>query len=236
VSTPNHDVVGGVIVAVSPSGLTSDEKVLFAEVADRPLLAWTVAAFERTPALFHIVLVVAPGHVEAARVVAGREVWRRTHVVAGGPGWLDAIFTGLSALPPDCSWVVVHEGARPLVTPELIAEGIAAAQSSGAATAAAPVKETLKRVERGVAVATPPRDRLALLHTPQVFARGPLAAAFQRIHARAGVLDAVTLLRSAGVPVATFSGGRDNMVVASRHDLTVVEAVLRSRPDAETLS
>lgn len=235
-SAPHHDVVGGVIVAVSPSGRASDDAVLFAEVADRPVLAWTVAAFERTPALAHIVLVVAPEHVEAAHMVAGREGWRHTHVMTGGPGWLDAIFTGLSALPPDCSWVVVHDGARPLVTAELIADGIAAAQSSGAATATAPVKETLKRVERGGAVATPPRDRLALLHTPQVFARGVLAAAFQRTHARAGVLDAVTLLRSAGIPVATFSGGRDNLVVASRHDLAIVEAVLRSRPDAETLS
>jgi 2-C-methyl-D-erythritol 4-phosphate cytidylyltransferase len=226
---------GAVVVAVG-SWPPGGDDLLWADVAGRPLIAWTLAAFEWTPAIARSVLVVPSERLQAARALARREGWRRTRSVAGGPRWRDAVFTGLAALPPSCAWVVVHDGARPLVTPALIADGIAAARRSGAATAAAPVNETLKQVESGIVVATPPRDRLALLQTPQVFERRRLLALRQSDATPADAPDEATLALAAGIPVATYPSGHGNLKVVSRHDLAVLEAALRGRMETEKRS
>jgi 2-C-methyl-D-erythritol 4-phosphate cytidylyltransferase len=231
------------------------DDLLWAPLAGRPLLAWTVDAFERTPEITEIVLIVAPERVEAARALAAAQGWppggtKMRTVVAGGAGVRESLRVGLAALSGSCAFVVVHDGARPLVTPELIATGIAAgmaaARRNGVAVAAEPVKETIKRVRGDLIAGTEPRERLVRAQTPQVFARALLLAALADV-ARAGAApgaapdppsdhalnpildfpDAASLALAAGIPVAMYPGSPENLRVATPQDLALAEALLR---------
>lgn len=196
-------------------------------LAGRPVVAWTVAAILGAAPVEDVVLVVTPDRVEDARALDMRERWQHVTIVpTDGPRRRDAVSAGLRALSPACRWVVVHEATRPLVTPELIAAGLAAAQHTGAAAASEPVKETIKRVVGGVVTETLDRSTLALLQTPQVFERTVLFAAHQQSAPALDAPDDATLAIAAGIRVATFPGGHDNLAIVTPDDLAVAEALL----------
>ena len=116
----------------------------------------------------------------------------------------------------DAEWVLVHDGARPLVTEELIRRGLAAARATGAAIAAVPVTDTIKVVSGGRVTATPAREGLWAAQTPQVFKRSLLADAH-----RLGVsaTDDAALVEALGVEVRVFEGAYGNIKVTSETDL-----------------
>jgi 2-C-methyl-D-erythritol 4-phosphate cytidylyltransferase len=124
--------------------------------------------------------------------------------------------------------VVVHDGARPLVTPELIAAGIEAARETGAAAAALPVVETLKEAdERGVVRTTVPRERLWAVQTPQVFRHDLLLRAHNA--AIGDVTDDCALVEQIGGAVKLYPGLRANLKLTTPEDVTIVEALIRAR-------
>ncbi len=229
-STPTVGLAGeagAVIVAAGQSRRMGGVDKIWAKLAGRPLIAWTVAACERAAELREIVLVVAPERLAEAVALGAAEGWQRTRVVAtAGPRRRDAVRAGLEALEPACRVVVIHDGARPLVTPELIAAGLATARARGAATAGEPVKETLKRVRDGVIIETLPREQLVRLQTPQVFAREWLSAACAAYDPAADPPDEATLAYALGLPLAIYPGSHDNLKVTTPDDLPVVEALL----------
>ena len=199
----------------------------WAPLAGRPVVAWTVTAILGAALIDEVVLVVAPDRVGDARALETREQWKHITIVSTeGLRRRDAVSAALPALSPACRWVVVHEATRPLVTPELIAAGLAAAQHTGAAAASEPVKETIKRVQGGVVTETLDRSTLALLQTPQVFERSVLLAAHQQSDPSLDAPDDATLAIAAGVRVATFPGSHDNLALITADDLAVAEALL----------
>ena len=165
---------------------------LLAPIGGRPLLAWTLAALAGSPRVERIVVVAAPERVEAFRtaswlpsavaaVVAGGT--RRQESVAAGFATLTALGTGRNADagadPADDDRVVlVHDGARPVLTARLIEHVIEATARHGAAIPVVPVAETLKRVEVDLVVETVDRSALAAAQTPQGVRRGLLRAAY----------------------------------------------------------
>ena len=201
----------------------------WAVVGGKPALAWSVAACARAAPIGRVALVVAPDHLDDAHALAETEGWRHVRPVAAhGPRLRDAIAAGLTALPVDCHWVVLHDADRPLLTPKLILAGLAAAARTGVACACEPVKETIKRARAGFVAETLGRAHLALLQTPQVFARerlqalvaGDMGGQWANAAARAAAL---------GMPVATFPGGHENLRVATADDVTLAEDVLARR-------
>ena len=224
---PRPEAVGAVVVAAGRSLRLGQDK-LFVELAGRPVLAWSLAAFEACREVSAVALVLNEANEAAGRglVLAGGFAKVRAACL-GGARRQDSVLAGLLALGR-CDWVAVHDGARPLVTPELIARGLKAAKETGAAIPGVPLKDTVKVVTGDASVAeTPDRARLRAIQTPQVFRYDLLLDAYSR--ATSEVTDDAALLEAFGHPVVVYPGEYDNLKITTADDLVVAEALLRLR-------
>ncbi len=221
------------VVSAGAVLLTADAPLLWAPLLDRPLLAWTVAAFEATPCIQAIALPIAVEHFAHTQALGTAAGWRKTQVLTAESEGHAALRTGLQALlalDPTLRLVAVHEGARPLVTPELIAAGIHAAQRTGVAVAAEPVNETIKRVRDGLIAQTMPRERLVRAQTPVIFPSALLRSALLAAPETAlPPQDVTAFAMTSGLPVRMFLGSPENVKVTSPDDLAVAEALLARR-------
>ena len=199
---------------------------LFAPLGGRPLLARTLAAFQACPAINRVVLVLAAENLARGLAMAEEDGLDKVRTVClGGRRRQDSVWKGLEALGP-CAWVVVHDGARPLVTAQLIEEGLRAARETGAAACALPAQDTMKRVdEHGLILRTVERRRLWLIQTPQVFRYDILREAHQR--SRRTATDDAALVERLGHRVRVYPGSLRNLKVTTPEDLALAEALLR---------
>lgn len=199
---------------------------LLVPVGGRPLITHTLRAFEACAAVAQVVVVLSPANAEAVLPLL-RPFAKVTRTCGGGPRRQDSVRNGLYSLAA-CEWVVVHDGARPLVTPGIISHGLAMARETGAAAAAVPVVDTLKAArEDGRVIRTVPRDGLWAVQTPQVFRYDLLLAAHERI--TDDVTDDCAMLELAGRAVRLYEGSRHNFKVTTPEDVLVADALLRAR-------
>jgi 2-C-methyl-D-erythritol 4-phosphate cytidylyltransferase len=148
-------------------------------------------------------------------------------VVPGGIERRDSVLIGLAAVD-DCPLVAVHDAARPLATPRLIAEGVAYLGENDGAIPVLPVRDTVKRVDNGRIVETLERAALRLAQTPQIFRTSVLLHAHQR--ARHWVpTDDAAVLEASGRAVAVFPGDPWNLKITTKDDLELAEMVLARR-------
>jgi len=219
------DTIGAVIVAAGSGTRMAGADKLFTEIAGHPLLAHAVAAFQNSDAVDRIVLVLSEPNLERGNDLVKR--YGFTKVVAISPGGerrQDSVRLGLEALG-ECDYVAVHDGARPLVTPELIERGIEAARETGAAAPALPLADTVKEAgPNGIVLRTLARSRLWAVQTPQVFRYDLLLRAHREI--TVDVTDDSAMVEALGAPVRLFEGERRNVKVTTAEDLRVVEALL----------
>ena len=197
---------------------------LFTEVAGQPLLAHAIAPFQECASIERIVLVMAPLNLKRGRDLVERYGFTKaTALVKGGERRQDSVRLGLEALG-GCDYVAVHDGARPLVTPELIARGLEAARETGAAAPAIPIADTVKEAgPNGIVLRTLDRSRLWAVQTPQVFRYELLLRAHREI--TADVTDDAAMVEALGEPVRLFEGSRANIKVTTVEDLTLIEAL-----------
>ena len=220
--------VGAIIVGAGRGERMGGVDKVFAPLAGRPLLAYSLAAFEASRVVHAIVVVLSEGNLERGRALVREGRWRKVRAVcAGGARRQDSTRAGLAALPP-CDLVAVHDAARPLVTTDLIRRGVEVATATGAAVAAMPVKDTIKRVgEDGRVLETPPRETLWAAQTPQIVRRATLERAFAAADARGlTVTDEAGLLEALGEPVTVFAGSYHNLKVTTPEDLVLAAALL----------
>lgn len=206
---------------------------LWIDLGGQPLLARTIAAISALAGLTQLVVVAGPETRRRAKSLAEQEPWSRVRAwVAGGATRQDSVYCGLQALGP-CDIVLVHDGARPLVTQATLARGVAAALAHGAAIAAVPVTDTIKAVDAQEQItATPDRTSLRAAQTPQVFREPLIRAAYAQVGvARAGCTDDAGVLELAGMPVYTFAGERTNIKVSTPADIAVVRALWGARAE-----
>ena len=217
--------VGVIVVAAGQSRRMEGIDKVFALLAGRPLLTHVLDGFCSSPLVDEVVLVLSQEAFQDGRALAqeaaGSDAIR---CCVGGERRQDSVRSGLDALSP-CDWVAVHDGARPLAGPELLARGLAAAQETGAAVPVIPLADTVKMVDAdGLVVRTLPRDELWAVQTPQVFRRELLAEAHRT------VVDAVTddaaMVERMGRQVRVFPGSPANLKVTRPVDLLVAEAFL----------
>ncbi|MFC5468792.1 2-C-methyl-D-erythritol 4-phosphate cytidylyltransferase [Cohnella suwonensis] len=227
---------GAVIVAAGRGTRmgAADNKV-FLELGGRSLLARSLEAFERCEAVSSVVLVVSAGERKKAAEIVGEEGFRKVAmIVPGGAERQQSVYEGLGALSTD--GVLVHDAARPLVTPEQIEACIRAAEEHGASALAVRVKDTIKVSDgNGFIVATPERGLLWGVQTPQAFSRGELMAAHRQASEEgAAATDDAMLLERLGKKVAIVEGDYANIKITTPEDLPIAELLLARRRERES--
>ena len=191
----------------------------------------TVRTFEECDAIKEIVIVTRQDLiVPIMSLCAGfRKV---TAVVAGGRERSASVNAGLNALSSKVKLVAVHDGARPLITWQVIDRVVRAANSYGAAAPAVPVKDTVKEAENGVVVSTPDRSRLFAIQTPQVFEASLIKAALVRAQEENWSLtDDCALVERLGMKVSLTQGSYENIKITTPIDVALGEAILAWREE-----
>ena len=232
-----------IVVAAGASRRMGGVDKLFAPIAGRPLLAWTLAGVAAAPGIERIVVVAAP---ERLAEIAAAD-WLPPSVVAvvaGGARRQDSVAAGFAALEgvdredarDDDRPILVHDAARPLVSATLVAAVARAAARYGAAIPVVPLSDTLKELDGDRVVATVDRSRLAAAQTPQGVRRGLLRRAYRDRPSGVGpeLTDEAALLEACRIPVHAIPGEPMNLKVTLPEDLRRVEAALGSHGIART--
>lgn len=222
-------MLSAIIVAGGSSQRMGFDKT-FALLCGEPLLVHSLAAFENTPCVDAIVLVGRADCLLKMRETAGRFPKVRSFV-AGGARRQDSVQRGLQNLPNDTEFVAVHDAARPLVRPAVMERIFRAAEEHGGASAAAPVVDTLKRVDAtNLVVGGVERENLFAVQTPQIFRRDILEKAYAEL-ARAGaeVTDEISAVERIGGKVVLVPNESPNFKITFPSDLELAEVILRAR-------
>jgi len=204
---------------------------LFLELDGRSLLDHAATPFLTHEVVRDLVAVVPESLLPlASQILADLARPHRVNAraVAGGATRQDSVRIGLAALPPESPYVAVHDVARPFVTGELIWRVLEAAEASGAAIPAIPVRDTVKEVEDGRVLRTLTRQKLWAAQTPQIFARAILARAHEQGRHRGDATDDASLVEALGAPVTVVPGEPTNMKITEPSDLIAAQAFLRA--------
>jgi 2-C-methyl-D-erythritol 4-phosphate cytidylyltransferase len=227
-------IVAGVIVAAGRGERFGAGGKILAVVGGRPMLAWSLDAFEQCDVVRDVVIVAGDHTMREIEALIGAGSWPKVRqIVPGGAERSASVRCGIEVLAGDVDIVVIHDAARPMVTPVLIARSAEAAGKAGAAIVATPVTDTLKRSADGALIeSTVDRSTLWAAQTPQAFRCDDLRHVFEAASAD-GATDEAMLFERAGRPVRIVPGSRDNMKVTVPEDLAVVDFLLRKQHEMD---
>ncbi len=220
----------GVIVAAG-SGTRYGKDKLRELLGGTPVLLHSLRAFERASLVDEIVLVTHPSRLEELKTVCGG--WglsKLARIVPGGETRTDSCLAGVLAASNRCGIVAIHDGARPLVTPELIDAVVWDAYRHGAAIPAVPVRDTVKVAAENIVKETPDRSALYAVQTPQCFQRDIIRAALLAARqSGAAVTDDASAVERIGGAVWLSEGSEENIKITTPLDLQLAELILRRR-------
>ncbi len=219
---------GAVIVAAGASQRMGGVDKVFALLGGRPVLARVIGTFQECDSIDRIIVVLGKQNLEKGRKMVAGEGWSKVaDVCAGGERRQDSVVAGLEKLGK-CELVVIHDGARPLVTTDLIEDGLEAAAETGAAVAAVPVTDTIKVAGDDMIVqGTPPRHSLWSVQTPQVFRYDLITEAYRQL--KYEVTDDARAVEYSGNRVKLYTGSYDNIKITKPDDLALAEYLLQKK-------
>ena len=197
-----------------------------------PVLVRTLAAFQVAGSVDEIIIAAREEDIlEISQLCRTYGLSKCTKVIRGGESRVHSVLLAALEAGPETELLAVQDGARPLVTPELIDRTISAAARCGAAAPAVPLRDTVKEVRSDGAVErTLERDALRAVQTPQVFQADLLRAALQSAAEREiPVTDDCSAVELLGKTVFLVEGDEENLKITTPLDLTVAEAILRRR-------
>jgi 2-C-methyl-D-erythritol 4-phosphate cytidylyltransferase len=199
-------------------------------LGEREILARTLEVFETCAAVHEVwVVVSADQQAHCRQCIVERYGFGKVRgVVTGGEERQASVWRGLQQLGPEIELVVVHDGVRPFVSHTMIEDALEGAVQHGAAIAAVPLKDTIKRVSpQGQVEATLPRERLWRIQTPQAFRRPLLQQAFEHAwRQRLVATDEAGLIEAYGHPVHVVRGSEQNIKITTPDDLVIGERFL----------
>ena len=217
---------GAVIVAAGTASRMGGIDKVMAPLQGEPMLKRTVRTFQQCDAIKEIVIVTREDLLERVSAMCA-EFPKVMAVVVGGKDRPESVNNGLNALSKNVKLAAIQDGARPLVTWQVIDRVVRAANSYGAAAPAIPVKDTIKEVQGGVVLSTPERSRLQAVQTPQVFdfdlLRGALKKAAQE---GAAITDDCSAVERMGFKVKIVEGDERNIKITTPIDIKIAEALL----------
>lgn len=200
----------------------------FLSLVNKPVVAWSLLAFERCPEVDRIVLVVRKDQLVASKAVVRMfGISKIQAIVPGGAKRQESVQAGLDACDIDTRTVIVHDGARPCVTSDVISEVAKAAKRFPAVTVGRRMTDTVKRVEKGsVVAATEDREKLWTVQTPQAFQVKTIRAAYKALGKR-DVTDDCQAVELAGEQVKIIENLRPNFKITTVEDLQIAGALLK---------
>ncbi len=223
-------MVTAIIVAAGKSermGAGTDKA--FLNLGPKPVLAWSLLAFERCTDVDQVVVVVRKDQIVATKALVRMfGISKIRAIVAGGAKRQDSVMNGLKEVDSDTRVVVVHDGARPCVKPEMIAETVKAAKRAGAAVVGCHIWDTVKFVEKGSTVTrTEDRSKLWVVQTPQAFSTSLIRRAYAEVaKQKVEVTDDAAAVELLGEPVKIVETNVPNIKITTVEDLRVAAAVI----------
>jgi len=219
-----------VVAAGSARRMEGIDKVL-APLGELPVLVHTLYAFQDCDAVDEVVVVTREDLlVEVSRLCREYNLNKVTKVVKGGEERIHSVLAGLREVRQDANLVAIHDGARPLVTQEIILNTVSAAAKLHAAAPALPITDTVKRAEEGRTKETVDRSNLWAVQTPQIFETGLIRAALEKAVADGeNLTDDCAAVERLGMPVTLTQGSKENIKITTPFDLVLGEAILEYR-------
>lgn len=225
-----------VLSAGSGSRMKSDIPKQYLPLIEKPVIYYSLMAFQNSP-VDEIILVSGANDIEYCRkeIVERYGLSKVTKIVAGGKERYDSVYEGLCAT--DAEYVLIHDGARPVLTSDMIDRMIQGVENTGACIAAMPVKDTIKLSDEHKQVAsTPDRKHLWMVQTPQCFARTLLEESYEILKRKqkAGenvpdiTDDAMIVEYATGKKITLVEGAYTNLKITTPEDLAVAEIFLKS--------
>lgn len=227
------DNVAILLAAGQGKRMNSTTNKQYMHLFDKPILAYTLEVFENHPLIDEIIVVTRAQEIDFCKeeIIKPYNFSKVTKVIEGGKERQESVFNALKILDNEECLVVVHDGARPLVTPKIISDVIIDARDNKASIAAVPVKDTIKRVNSNkLVLETLNREELWVIQTPQVFTKEIIVKAYQRAEREnyQGTDDA-SLVERIGQNVNIVLGSYENIKITTKDDIDLAINILRSR-------
>lgn len=216
-----------VVVAAGSSTRMGTDKLMLT-LGGIPVIVRTLKAVEAAPSVDEIILVTREDMmVPLSQLCQEFALTKVTKVIRGGKTRTESVRLGTLEASGDAQVIAIHDGARPLVTTEVIESAIAQALESGAAAPAVPVKDTIKVARRGIVESTPDRASLFAVQTPQVFEASLIRAALQKaLDDGAELTDDCSAVERLGMKVVLTEGNVRNLKLTTPEDILTAEALL----------
>lgn len=219
-----------IVAAGNASRMQGTDKIM-APLMNEPLICHTIRAFQRCGLIRHIVIVTRDDlMVSISELCVEKGFSKVSKVVAGGSDRTESVLNGLAAVPAKTTLVAVHDGARPLVSVNVIEAAVNKAVHTAAAAPAVPVKDTLKIADGGIVVNTPDRSRLFAVQTPQVFDYDLLRGALKNAKdIGIAITDDCSAVERMGMSVHLVEGSEDNIKITTPLDLDIAAMIMEKR-------
>jgi 2-C-methyl-D-erythritol 4-phosphate cytidylyltransferase len=205
----------------------------FLLLGDKPLLAHTLLAFQHAPEIDEIIPIVSQEDVEDCLrdIIERYQISKVKTLVVGGKERHDSVLNGLQKIGKDTAVVLVHDGVRPFVTPEMIRETVGFAKEGECVAVGVPIKDTIKEVDENKIVRrTLERGGLWAIQTPQAFPVKILRRAYEESYKlKMFGTDDATLVERTGGTVRVIMGSYENIKITTPEDLILAEEILKRR-------
>ena len=219
------------VIVASGSSTRAGRDKIFASLCGVEVLARTLSVFERCTCIDEVILVVRQDKIEASAELCKRNGFDKVvKIVCGGETRMHSALAGVAEVSRKASLIAIHDGARPLVTEELITEVVHNAVLYKAAAPAVAVKDTLKRVDHHFMVQTLSREETAAVQTPQVFEATLIKAALaDAVSRKLPLTDDCSAAELFGVKARLVPGSEENLKLTTPLDFIIAEAIMKSR-------
>ena len=223
----NDGFASAVIVAAGRSTRMGGVSKQMLTVGGIPVIARTLLAFERSKSIKDIVVVTRESDILAFQMIAQKYmISKLTDIIVGGDNREESVKNGINRLSDSTEYVLVHDGARPLISVELIDKVAENCKEHGAVACAVAVKDTIKEVRDGLIVKTDDRSNLYAMQTPQAFPFRQYKDCINSVDDLSEFTDDCAVAESCGVSIRIIDGDYNNIKITTKEDVAIAEGIL----------
>lgn len=232
IASENKKGIPVIIAAAGSSSRMAGVNKQFADLCGMPVIIRTLLAFQRSDAISKIIVVTSKDSINEIQLLCSKYmIDKLTDIVEGGANRAQSVKNGVSRLGKE-DYVLIHDGARPLISDEVICRVAKALKTNCAVTCAVPLKDTVKKVDKnGVVTETPIREELVAVQTPQGVDVKKYREALDKADNLSVFTDDMSVMEWAGHSVVTVKGDYKNIKITTPEDLIIASALLESEEE-----